>query len=618
MTHPASFCKFLQDRLIAKTGIRKYHLLDGSQSPAEIIRSVSNAIAVSPIDVAFLGIGENGHIAFNDPPADFETEEPYITVALDEACRMQQVAEGWFENLDAVPKQAISMSVRQVLKAKEILAVVPGPRKAQAIKVLFRWADQPHGSFFHLAQPLQRHRLSRPAIVRLAYAGNAHCAHGFGLMQPSDSGGRRVIPHLRWWIGGILFASTLINYVDRQTLSLLAPFLKRDYHWTNTDYAAIVIAFRAAYSIGQTLCGRLMDRVGTKRGLTITVAWYSLVSLLTPLARGFYSFLGFRFFLGAAESGNWPAATKAVSEWFPKHERGLATALFDSGSSIGGAIAPFIVLWIYFRFGWQTAFVVPGLLGIPWLLAWRWLYYTPQEHPRIGDAERHMILADTTEENSAHKIRPRWRDLLKLPQTWGTIIARSFTDPVFFFIADWFPIYLVAKGISLKSGLIAVWIPFVAADLGNFFGGGVSGYLIKRGWSVGKARKAVAVFGGIGVTLLIPTIFTVNLGLLALLFGLATFSYASFTTIANVLPSDLFYSDSVATVSGLSGTGAAIGTIIVFLLAGRLSDARLSTGTHLFDPLMIIAGLIPFTGMLLVLLLVRNTEATDRGLVRRI
>jgi ACS family hexuronate transporter-like MFS transporter len=436
--------------------------------------------------------------------------------------------------------------------------------------------------------------------------------------NPSYSGGRRIIPSLRWWIGGILFASTVINYVDRQTLSLLAPFLKRDYHWTNTDYAAIVIAFRAAYSIGQTLCGRLMDRVGTKRGLSITVAWYSLVSLLTPLARGFYSFLGFRFLLGAAESGNWPAATKAVSEWFPKHERGLATALFDSGSSIGGAIAPFFVLWIYFRFGWRVAFVVPGLLGIPWLVAWRWLYYTPQEHPRISEAERNMILADTVEPGSENKMRPRWRDLLKLPQTWGTIIARTFTDPVFFFIADWFPIYLVAKGIPLKSGLIAVWIPFLAADLGNFFGGGVSGYLIKRGWSVGNARKALAVFGGVGVTLLIPTIFTVNVYLLALLFGLATFSYASFTTIANVLPSDLFTSESVASVSGLSGTGAAIGTIIVYILAGRLSDARIATGTHLFDPLMIIAGLIPFTGMLLVLLLVRNTEATERGLVRRI
>jgi ACS family hexuronate transporter-like MFS transporter len=443
-----------------------------------------------------------------------------------------------------------------------------------------------------------------------------HDAHSG--QQPNASGGRRTIAHLRWWIAGLLFTSTAINYVDRQTLSLLAPFLKRDYHWTNTDYAVIGIAFRAAYSIGQTLCGRLMDRVGTKRGLAITVAWYSLVSLFTPLARGFYSFLGFRFFLGAAESGNWPAATKAVSEWFPKHERGLATALFDSGSSIGGAIAPFIVLGIYFRYGWRTAFVVPGLLGIPWLLAWRWLYYRPQEHPLIEAAERAMILSEANEQDSPNRVRPRWRDLLKLHQTWGIIIARSFTDPVFFFIADWFPIYLVAKGISLESGLIAVWIPFVAADLGNFFGGGVSDYLIKRGWSVGNARKALAVFGGFGVTLLIPTIFTVNVYLLALLFGLATFSYASFTTIANVLPSDLFHSDSVASVSGLSGTGAAIGTIIVFLLAGRISDARLSTGTHLFDPLMIIAGLIPFTGMLLVLLLVHNTEATDRGLVRRI
>jgi ACS family hexuronate transporter-like MFS transporter len=155
----------------------------------------------------------------------------------------------------------------------------------------------------------------------------------------SDSGGRRAIRSLRWWIGGILFASTVINYIDRQTLSLLAPYLKQEYHWTNTDYANIVVAFRVAYSIGQTLNGRLMDRVGTKRGLTITVLWYSIVSILTPLARGFYSFLGFRFLLGAGESGNWPGATKAVSEWFPKHERGLATALFDSGSSLGGAIA---------------------------------------------------------------------------------------------------------------------------------------------------------------------------------------------------------------------------------------------------------------------------------------
>ncbi len=185
----------------------------------------------------------------------------------------------------------------------------------------------------------------------------------------------RAVPSLRWWIGGILFASTVINYVDRQTLSLLAPYLKTEYGWTNTDYANIVIAFRVAYSIGQTVFGRVMDRMGTRRGLTLTVVWYSLVSIATSLARGLYSFAGFRFMLGAGESANWPAATKAVSEWFPKHERGLATALFDSGSSIGGAVAPFIILPIYFRWGWRPAFAIPGLLGFLWLIGWRWIYH---------------------------------------------------------------------------------------------------------------------------------------------------------------------------------------------------------------------------------------------------
>jgi ACS family hexuronate transporter-like MFS transporter len=154
------------------------------------------------------------------------------------------------------------------------------------------------------------------------------------------------IRNLRWWIGGMLFLSTIINYIDRQTLSLLAPFLKLEYHWTNTDYANILIGFRIGYSLGQTILGRMIDRIGTRRGLSITVVIYSLVAIATSLARGFYSFLGFRSLLGTAESANWPGATKAVSEWFPKRERALATALFDSGSSVGGAIAPFLVLAI--------------------------------------------------------------------------------------------------------------------------------------------------------------------------------------------------------------------------------------------------------------------------------
>jgi MFS transporter, ACS family, hexuronate transporter len=395
--------------------------------------------------------------------------------------------------------------------------------------------------------------------------------------------------------------------------------LKLDYHWSNSDYANLVIAFRLAYSVGQTLFGRLMDRIGTRRGLTFTVAWYSIVSVLTSLANGFASFAMFRFFLGAGESANWPAATKAVSEWFPKRERALATAFFDSGSSIGGAIAPFLVLWVYFRWGWRPAFAIPGMLGFLWLIAWRWLYYSPESHPRISAAELQLIVTDKEFESfSANRIRPRWRDLLRLPQTWGTIVAKTFTDPVFFFVADWFPIYLVAKGIELKSGLIAIWIPFIAADLGNFFGGAMSGYLIKRGWSLGAARKAVIIFGGIGVTMLIPTIFTANLYLMAFLFGLATFSYSAFSTIANVLPSDLFRSESVASVSGLSGTGAGLGTIVAFKLIGYFSDSRQAMAGHSFDPIMIVAGMVPFVGMILVLLLVRNTKATDEGLVRRI
>ncbi|QNI30150.1 MFS transporter [Alloacidobacterium dinghuense] len=429
----------------------------------------------------------------------------------------------------------------------------------------------------------------------------------------------RPILSLRWWIGGILFASTVINYIDRQTLSLLAPYLKVQYRWTNSDYATIVIGFRVAYTLGQALSGRLLDRIGVRRGLTITVVWYSVISILTSLSRGFFSFTMFRFLLGAGESANWPAATKAVSEWFPKEERALATALFDSGSSIGGAIAPFLILPIYFRWGWRPAFMIPGLLGFLWLIVWRWLYQPPERHSRISAAELQYIVADKSEDDvSKSALSPHWIDLLKFPQTWGIIISRLFTDPVWFFVTDWFPIYLVAKGIALKSGLIAIWIPFISADLGNFFGGALSGYLIQRGWQVGVARKAVVIFGGIGVTMLIPTIFTNNLYLIAGLFGLASLAYSAFSTMANVFPSDVFHGGSVASISGLSGSAAGVGTIVAFYFVGHLSDARQSMGSNSFDPIIVVAGLVPFAGMLLVLLLVRNTRATDEGLIKRI
>lgn len=419
----------------------------------------------------------------------------------------------------------------------------------------------------------------------------------------------------------MLFASTVINYIDRQTLSVLAPFLKTQYGWTNEDYALIVIAFRVAYAIGQTVLGRFMDRVGTRLGLTITVTWYSIVAMLTSLATGLRSFAFFRFLLGMGESANWPAATKAVSEWFPKKERGWAVALFDSGSSIGAAIAPSLVIWLYHSFGdWRPAFLITGTLGFLWLIVWRMMYYRPEEHPRISQDELKMILADrdvpdsveTTLAPVTNEARPSWWTLLRYRQTWGIIVARAMTDPVWFFIADWFMIFLVSKGFSPEDTLVAFWIPFVAADLGNFAGGGFSSYLIKRGWPVGRARKAVVAFGAIGMTMLVPTVFVSSLFAIAGLFALATFAYATFCTMVLVFPSDLYHSDSVATVSGLSGTAAGALTILSTFLIGWIADH------YTFTPILIAASAFPLIGAVLVFVLIRNTKHSGKGVLLRI
>jgi ACS family hexuronate transporter-like MFS transporter len=415
----------------------------------------------------------------------------------------------------------------------------------------------------------------------------------------------RPIRNLRWDIAGLLFLSTVVNYIDRQTLSVLAPYLKAEYRWSNSDFALLVISFRVAYAFGQTASGRLLDKLGTRTGLSLAVLFYSISAMATSLAGGLKSFCMFRFLLGAGESANWPGATKAVSEWFPRRESGWAVALFDSGSSIGGAVAPLLVVGLYRWFGgWRPAFLVVGTLGFLWLVAWRLLYYPPESHPRIGDDEREMLRRDRIDERSEASRqghgRLAWTSLLGSSRAWGVIVARTLTDPVWFFITDWFAIYLVSKGFDPEQALIAFWIPFVAADLGNFFGGGVSSWLIRRGWPVLRARKAVVVFGGIGMATLVGTLFASNLFALAGLFAISTFAYASFSTMALVLPSDLFPSESVATVSGVSGTGAGLGTILSTFLIGLVADR------YSFAPVLVAASVVPLVGMVLVLVLVRG------------
>jgi ACS family hexuronate transporter-like MFS transporter len=320
---------------------------------------------------------------------------------------------------------------------------------------------------------------------------------------------RQPVRNLRWIIGGVLFLSTVVNYIDRQTLSVLAPFIKEEYKWSNADFAWLIISFRVAYSIGQTVAGRFLDRVGTRAGLSLTVAFYSVAAMLTSLATGLRSFCGFRFLLGLGEAANWPGATKAVAEWFPRKESGWAVALFDSGSSVGAALAPLLVLSAYHSFGsWRPVFLVTGSLGLLWWILFRIVYRRPEEHPRLSAAERDYIISDRAElAPTATGVPLSYRQLLSLPQTWGIMLGKALTDPVWFFITDWFAIYLVSKKFNLEDSLLVFWIPFVAADVGNFAGGGLSSYWIRRGWSVGAARKAVVVIGGLGMTLLIPTVF---------------------------------------------------------------------------------------------------------------
>lgn len=401
----------------------------------------------------------------------------------------------------------------------------------------------------------------------------------------------------------MLFLSTVINYIDRQTLSALAPFIKLEYNWTNTDFAMLIIAFRVAYAGGQTVAGRFLDRVGTRHGLTIAVCFYSAAAMLTSFATGLRSFSAFRFLLGLGEAANWPGAAKAVAEWFPPRERGWAVALYDSGSAVGAAIAPVLVVWAYHSLGsWRPVFLLTGVLGFLWVLLFRRIYHRPEEHPRLSETERAAAISARSAGGGAGKGESfSYRTLLALPQTWGIVIGRTLTDPVWFFITDWFAIYLVSQGFRLENSLLAFWIPFMAADVGNFAGGGISSYLIGRGWRVGAARKTVVVVSAFGMALLGAAAFTQSYPWLITWFAISTLSYAALSTMMLNLPADVYPPHSVASVSGLSGTGAGLGTIAATYLIGRVADASS------FAPVLIAGSVFPLIAALAVVVLVRNT-----------
>jgi ACS family hexuronate transporter-like MFS transporter len=404
------------------------------------------------------------------------------------------------------------------------------------------------------------------------------------------------IRYLRWWIAGLLFLATVINYVDRQTLSVLAPVLREQFRMSNTDYSRIVFAFLLAYTFMQSGSGRLMDWLGTRRGFSLTIAWWSVAAMLHATANSILHFGIFRFLLGLGEAGNWPGGVKTVSEWFPTKERAFAVGLFNSGSCFGAVLAPPLVAWMALHWSWRMAFLCTGSLGFLWLGLWLILYRLPRDHPWITREEREHICPNAGLSRPAKRESIRWLDLFQYKQVWGLVLARMLTDPVWWFYAFWLPEYLKSER-HFNLAMIGYfgWIPFLTADAGNFVGGGLSSYLVRRGWRVLAARKTT-MFGSAAVMLVgIPAVLTGSPALALALISVATLAYSSWATNILTLPADLFPNEVVASVSGLSGTGAGIGGMIFTLMTGVVVD-RFS-----YVPVFTAAAVLPLVAASIVL-----------------
>jgi ACS family hexuronate transporter-like MFS transporter len=392
------------------------------------------------------------------------------------------------------------------------------------------------------------------------------------------------LPGLRWWIVGLVFLATLINYIDRLTISVLAPVITRDLGLTNTEFGGIVTWFLLAYTISQALSGKLYDRIGTRLGFVLSITVWSVAAMAHAFARGLGSLSLFRFVLGLGEAGNWPGAAKTVAEWFPARQRAFGMAIFNSGAAIGSIVAPPLIVGLQLRYGWQTTFIVTGALGFLWLVLWLLFYESPEKHRWITDEELKLIAPSGTRSVSASL---RWRELLHYRQVWAIVLARFLTDPIWWLYITWLPKYLAdARGFSLvKIGLFA-WVPYVAADAGSLSGGWLSGHLIARGWSVDRARKTVILMAAFLMPAGILAAF-VNDPLVALaLIGVVLFGFQVWINNVQTLPSDFFPDKAVASVAGLGGTGAGIGSMIFIFTTGWIVD-------HFsYVPVLVTAGLL--------------------------
>jgi ACS family hexuronate transporter-like MFS transporter len=399
---------------------------------------------------------------------------------------------------------------------------------------------------------------------------------------PRGSGG------LRWKIVWTLFASTAINYLSRQTFSALTPVITVRFHLTHQGLAEILAAFQISYAIMSLLGGVFLDAIGSRIGLSVAVIFWSAANIMTVFAASPFEFAFFRFLLGIGEALTWPGASKVVGEWFPSRERGLAVAIFDSGSSLGGAMAAAIVPMIAVKFGWRSAFIFSGLLGFAWVLVWLRVYHPFDQHPRLMPDERLLVQAGRSEQPPPSRDGRWWSALATNRNVWGFVLSRALTDAVWWFYVFWLPQYLSdARGFGLSRIAAFAWIPFIAADVGNFTGGLMSSYCIRRGLSAVHARKWVCCVSCLPILAGIPASLVHNAPLAITLICFALLGCASWSTMGLALPSDLFPQNVVATVTGFSGLVAGLLGASFTFAVGILVD-RVS-----YVPIFFLAGLLP-------------------------
>lgn len=378
------------------------------------------------------------------------------------------------------------------------------------------------------------------------------------------------IKHLRWYIAILLCFASELNYMDRNTLSVLKVTIQNALHFDDKGYAVITTTFLWTYAVAYVVSGWVIDKLGSRRGLLVFVSGWSIANMLHAFATGVGSFQFYRGLLATMEPASFPAGLKAVTEWFPMRDRALAVGIFNAGTALGNTLAVPIAAGIALRYGWQAAFVFTGAVGFVWVAVWYFFYRLPNEHPNITKEELVLISEDREAEAESEKVAPSFRQLLKMPETWGCALARMLTDPISYFLFFWAPSYLEKeRGFNLKEIGMYAWIPFAALTLGNLFSGAMPRFLISRGWELNKARKTTML--GVSLAMVVLCFAVTHVGspaMAVLVLAGVMFGHSGWGNIT--LPAEVFHKNAVGRVTGFGGFLGGIAGGITQLVIGSV------------------------------------------------